>query len=74
MHQWSLAFDAEFELQGREFGKPFAVFTDFDATGRGEIAQRAIQSSPIVCGRIQRHTIMALLRRVEKCAAAIASY
>ena len=63
MHQGTLAFDAEFELQRGEFGEPFAVFAYFDAAGSGEVAQCAIQGHPIVCGRIQLHTVMELLCR-----------
>ena len=39
MHQWTFAFDAEFELQGGEFGEPFAVFADFHAAGRRQVAR-----------------------------------
>ncbi len=54
MHQGIFAFDAEFEMQRGEFGEPFAILADFHAAGSGEVAERAIQGRPIVCGRIQR--------------------
>ena len=63
MHQGIFAFDTQFEMQRREFSQPFAVFAHFDAARGCEVAQRAIQGRPIVCGRIQRHTVMGLLCR-----------
>ena len=75
MHQRILPFDAQLEMQRGEFGEPFAIFADFHAAGSREVAERAIQGSPIVCGRIQRATVKGLLRgcRIEKRAAAIAA-
>ena len=76
MHQRTLALDAKFEMQRGEFGEPFAILADFHAAGGCEVAERAIQGRPIVCGRIQRDTVKGLLRRcrVENRAAAIAAY
>jgi hypothetical protein len=71
MHEGIFVFDAEFEMQRGEFGEPFAVFANFDAAGRREFAKRAIQRRPIVRRRIQPHTIMGFLCRVEKRGAAI---
>ena len=72
MHERAFAFDAELEMQGGEFGEPFTVFADFDAAGRRQIAKRAIQSRPVVRRRIQLHTVMGKLCRLEKLRAAIA--
>ena len=74
MHQGIFAFEAKFEVQRGELGKPFAALADLDAAGRGEVAERSIQGRPIVCRRIQRHTVMGLLCRFEKFAAAAANY
>jgi hypothetical protein len=66
MHEGIFAFDAQLEMLRGQFGEPFAVRANFDAAGGGEIAQRAIQGRPIVCRRIQRHTVMGFLCRAEE--------
>jgi hypothetical protein len=72
VHEGIFAFDAEFEMQRSKCGEPFAVFADFHAAGRRQIAKRAIQSRPVVRRRIQLHTVMGMLRRWEKLRRAIA--
>jgi len=74
MHQRIFAFDAQLEMQRGEFREPFAVFAHFDTAGSREVAQRAIQGRPIVRRRVQRDTVMVLLGRIEKRAAAFAGY
>ncbi len=72
MQEWTFTFDAPLEMQSGEFGEPCAVVADFEAAGRRPIAVRAIQGSSIVRTRIQLHTIMEFLGRLEKLRAAIA--
>ena len=56
MHQRLIAFAVYFTLQRSEFGEPLAVFANFHAAGRSQIAQGAIECRPILRRRDQWHT------------------